>query len=459
MSIADIPEERLGGPRERSNERTPPHDLLAEQSTLGGMLLSADAVADVVESIRGTDFYVPKHELIFEAILSLYSHGEPTDVVAVTDELIKTGDLMRAGGADYLHSLTSIVPTAANSSYYASIVRERALLRRLVEAGTRIVQMGYNGQGEALDLVNNAQAEIYSVTGAEQAEDYVALEVAVGAAIEEIEAARGRDGQMTGIPTGFAGLDQLTNGLHPGQMIVVAARPAMGKSTLALDFARAAAIKHNRPTIFFSLEMGRSEIAMRLMSAEGAVPLQSMRKGSLDSRDWTTIASTRGRINDAPLYIDDSPNMTLVEIRAKCRKLKQRVGLQMVVIDYLQLMTSGKRVESRQQEVSEFSRALKLLAKELQVPVIALSQLNRGPEQRADKKPAISDLRESGSIEQDADMVILLHREAAYEKDSPRAGEADLIVAKHRNGPTDTVTVTFQGHFSRFTDMAPGDFG
>lgn len=802
MSIADISEDRMGRAPDRGSDRVPPHDLLAEQSTLGGMLLSADAVADVVESIRGTDFYVPKHELIFEAILSLYSHGEPTDVVAVTDELIKTGDLQRAGGADYLHSLTSIVPTAANSAYYASIVRERALLRRLVEAGTRIVQMGYNGQGEALDLVNNAQAEIYSVTGAEQAEDYVALDVAVGAAMEEIEAARGRDGQMTGIPTGFAGLDQLTNGLHPGQMIVVAARPAMGKalaldtplptptgwttmgavkvgdelydaagrptrvvaatevmtgrpcyeiefsdgstiiadaehqwwtetratrrgaggssivtteqmlatltvgeearanhsvrnagalqaleadlpvapyalgawlgdghtdgarmtsatdeipaliarsdiraqsrggmlyslqllereaevrtdenhaftallrkagvlgdkhvptaylrasesqrrellaglldtdgtvvrgvgscqfavtnkkladsvyelivslgyrcgrttkrvngrseasstcyilnfsttddvfwlerkrelhaqerpattlrtgrryvkairaiesvpvrcvqvdndehlylagesmipthnSTLALDFARAAAIKNNRPTIFFSLEMGKSEIAMRLMSAEGAVPLQSMRKGTLDTRDWTTMASTRGRINDAPLYIDDSPNMTLVEIRAKCRKLKQRVGLQMVVIDYLQLMTSGKRVESRQQEVSEFSRALKLLAKELQVPVIALSQLNRGPEQRADKKPAISDLRESGSIEQDADMVILLHREAAYEKDSPRAGEADLIVAKHRNGPTDTVTVAFQGHFSRFTDMAPGDF-
>lgn len=460
MSVADISEDRFGGPLEsRGPERTPPHDLLAEQSTLGGMLLSSDAVADVIEALRGTDFYVPKHELIFEAILSLYSHGEPTDVVAVTDELIKTGDLQRSGGADYLHSLTSIVPTAANAAYYASIVRERALLRRLVEAGTRIVQMGYNGQGDALDLVNNAQAEIYSVTGAEQAEDYVPLEVAVNAAVEEIEAARGRDGQMTGIPTGFSGLDQLTNGLHPGQMIIIAARPAMGKSTLALDFARAAAIKAQQPTIVFSLEMGRSEIAMRLMSAEGAIPLQSMRKGTLDSRDWTTIAATRGRINDAPLYIDDSPNMTLVEIRAKCRKLKQRVGLKMVVIDYLQLMTSGKRVESRQQEVSEFSRALKLLAKELQVPVIALSQLNRGPEQRADKKPALSDLRESGSIEQDADMVVLLHREAAYEKDSPRAGEADLIVAKHRNGPTDTITVAFQGHFSRFTDMAPGDFG
>jgi replicative DNA helicase len=454
VSIADIAPERLG-PR-REHERTPPHDVLAEQSALGGMLLSKDAVADVIETLRGIDFYIPKHELIFEAILTLYSHGEPTDVVAVTDELIKTGELERAGGADYLHSLTSIVPTAANAGYYASIVSERALLRRLVEAGTRIVQMGYSGQGEALDLVNNAQAEIYAVTGADAAEDYVPLTVAVDAAVEEIEAARGRDGQMTGIPTGFAGLDQLTNGLHPGQMIVVAARPAMGKSTLALDFARAAAIKAEMPTIVFSLEMGRSEIAMRLMSAEAAVPLQNMRKGTLDSRDWTTIAAVRGRIDSAPLYIDDSPNMTLVEIRAKCRRLKQRAGLKMVIIDYLQLMTSGKRVESRQQEVSEFSRALKLLAKELQVPVIALSQLNRGPEQRADKKPALSDLRESGSIEQDADMVILLHREAAYEKDSPRAGEADLIVAKHRNGPTDTITVAFQGHFSRFTDMAAG---
>ncbi|KRB36974.1 UNVERIFIED_CONTAM: replicative DNA helicase [Microbacterium sp. SLM126] len=454
MSIADISEERMGGPREF--ERTPPHDLLAEQSALGGMLLSKDAVADVIETLRGVDFYIPKHELIFEAILTLYSHGEPTDVVAVTDELIKTGELQRAGGADYLHTLTSIVPTAANAGYYASIVSERALLRRLVDAGTRIVQMGYSGQGEALDLVNTAQAEIYSVTGAEAAEDYVPLTVAVDAAVEEIEAARGRDGQMTGIPTGFSGLDQLTNGLHPGQMIIIAARPAMGKSTLALDFARVAAIKHDMPTIFFSLEMGRSEIAMRLMSAEGSIPLQAMRKGTLDSRDWTTIAATRGRINDAPLYIDDSPNMTLVEIRAKCRRLKQKAGLKMVVIDYLQLMTSGKRVESRQQEVSEFSRALKLLAKELGVPVVALSQLNRGAEQRSDKKPALSDLRESGSIEQDADMVVLLHREAAYEKDSPRAGEADLIVAKHRNGPTDTITVAFQGHFSRFTDMAPG---
>lgn len=437
----------------RTHERTPPHDLLAEQGALGGMLLSKDAVADVVEVARGADFYIPKHELIFDAVLNLYSHGEPTDVIAVTDELTKSGEITRAGGAEYLHTLTSLVPTAANAGFYASIVSEKAILRRLVEAGTRIVQMGYASEGEVLDLVNTAQAEIYGVNGNTETEDYVPLTTAVTSAIDEIEAAKGREGQMTGVPTGFVELDSLTNGLHPGQLIIVAARPALGKSTLALDFARAASIKHGMPSIFFSLEMGRSEIAMRLLSAETSVPLQSMRKGTVETRDWTTIASTRGRINDAPLYIDDSPNLTLVEIRAKCRRLKQRVGLKMVVIDYLQLMTSGKRVESRQQEVSEFSRALKLMAKELQVPVVALSQLNRGPEQRADKKPALSDLRESGSLEQDADMVILLHRESAYEKDNPRAGEADFIVAKHRNGPTATITVGFHGHFSRFADM------
>ncbi|CAN5244630.1 replicative DNA helicase [soil metagenome] len=455
MSIAHLglTSDQRSGVESRGHERTPPHDLLAEQSALGGMLLSKDAVADVVEVVRGADFYIPKHELVFDAILNLYSHGEPTDVIAVTDELTKSGELSRAGGAEYLHTLTSLVPTAANAGYYASIVAEKAILRRLVEAGTRIVQMGYASEGEVMDLVNNAQAEIYAVNGNTETEDYVPLTTAVNAAIDEIEAAKGREGQMTGVPTGFEELDQLTNGLHPGQLIIVAARPALGKSTLALDFARAASIKHDMPSIFFSLEMGRSEIAMRLLSAESSIPLQNMRKGTVENHDWTKIAATRGRINDAPLYIDDSPNMTLVEIRAKCRRLKQRVGLKMVIIDYLQLMTSGKRVESRQQEVSEFSRALKLMAKELQVPVIALSQLNRGPEQRADKKPALSDLRESGSLEQDADMVILLHRESAYEKDNPRAGEADLIVAKHRNGPTATVTVGFHGHFSRFADM------
>ncbi|MDJ1371724.1 replicative DNA helicase [Gulosibacter molinativorax] len=447
--------------RDRSREaqdgpRTPPHDLLAEQSALGGMLLSKDAVADVVEEVRGTDFYIPKHEIIFDAMHTLYAAGEPTDVIAVTDQLTKSGDLQRAGGAEYLHTLAGIVPTAANAGYYASIVAERAVLRRLVEAGTRIVQMGYGAEGEVVELVNQAQAEIYGVTGGVETEDYVPLSDALLDALGEIDAAQNRDGTMTGVPTGFRDLDALTNGLHAGQLIIIAARPGLGKSTFALDLCRSAAVHEKQPAIFFSLEMSRAEIAMRLISAEANVKLQHMRTGKVSDDDMQRIVRTQGDINDSPLYIDDSPNMTLVEIRAKCRRLKQKYGLKLIVIDYLQLMTSGKRVESRQQEVSEFSRALKLLAKELEVPVIALSQLNRNSEQRADKKPAVSDLRESGSLEQDADMVILLHREGAYEKDHPRASEADIIVAKHRNGPTDTITVLFQGHLSKFVDYAPG---
>ncbi|WP_179816212.1 replicative DNA helicase [Allostreptomyces psammosilenae] len=437
-------------------ERTPPQDLAAEQSVLGGMLLSKDAIADVVEVLKGADFYRPAHETIYGAILDLYGRGEPADPITVSAELTKRGELARVGGAAYLHTLVSTVPTAANAEYYAEIVRERAVLRRLVEAGTRIVQMGYAADGDVDEIVNNAQAEVYKVTEQRTAEDYAPLADIMEGALDEIEAISNRDGQMNGVPTGFADLDELTNGLHPGQMIVIAARPAMGKSTLALDFARAASVKHGMTSVFFSLEMGRNEIAMRLLSAEARVALHHMRTGNVSDDDWNKISRQMASVNAAPLYIDDSPNLTMMEIRAKCRRLKQRNDLRLVIIDYLQLMQSGgsRRPESRQQEVSEMSRSLKLLAKELEVPVIALSQLNRGPEQRTDKKPMVSDLRESGSIEQDADMVILLHREDAYEKESPRAGEADLIIAKHRNGPTSTVTVAFQGHYSRFVDMA-----
>lgn len=449
MSVAGLEHPEIDDePFRPANDRTPPHDLLAEQSALGGMMLSKDAVADVIETLRGVDFYLPKHEVIFDAILALYSHGEPTDVIAVSDELTKTGALQRAGGADYLHTLTALVPTAANAGYYASIVAERALLRRLVDAGTRIVQLGYAGEGDAVDLVNNAQAEIYSVTGSVTSEDYLPLSQALLGAVEQIERNRGDDDTLAGVPSGFADLDAVTNGFRPGQMVIIAARPGMGKSTLALDFARSAAIGHKLPTIIFSLEMGRTEIAMRLLSAESSVPLSALNKGDVDQRDWTTIAATQSRVSEAPLYIDDSANLTLVEIRAKCRRLRQRDGLKLVVIDYLQLMTSGKRVESRQQEVSDLSRALKLLAKELQLPVVALSQLNRGPEQRADRRPMLADLRESGSIEQDADLVILLHHEAEKE------GEVELILAKHRNGATKSVDVAFQPHFARFANMA-----
>jgi replicative DNA helicase len=361
------------------------------------------------------------------------------------------------GGAVYLHTLIASTPTAANAGYYAAIVAEQAVLRRLVEAGTRVVQLGYGaagGKGDVDDIVDRAQQEIYDVTEKRMSEDYSRLADVLQPTMDELDAIASRGGTARGVPTGIRDLDELTNGLQSGQMVVIAARPGVGKSTLGLDIARSASVKHHMPAAIFSLEMSKHEITMRLLSAEAKVPLHHMRAGSLSDEDWSKLARRMGEIADAPLYIDDSPNMTMMEIRAKARRLKQRNDLKLIVIDYLQLMTSGKKVESRQQEVSEFSRALKLLAKELELPVIAMSQLNRGSEQRQDKKPMLSDLRESGSIEQDADMVMMIHREDMYEKESPRAGEADIMLVKHRNGPTANVTVAFQGHYSRFVDMA-----
>ncbi len=380
-------------------ERTPPSNIEAEQSVLGGMLLSKDAIADVVEIIRSDDFYRPAHQMIYDVITDLYGRGEPADAVTVFDELQKRGEMARVGGAAYLHTLTAVVPTAANAGYYAKIVREQAILRRLIEAGTRIVSYGYGGQNEEVDdLVDRAQAEIYKVTERRTSEDYAPLADIMPGALDELEAIGSRGGQMVGVPTGFQDLDQLTNGLHPGQMIVVAARPAIGKSTLGLDFARSAAIKHGMTTVVFSLEMSRNEITMRLLSAEARVALHAMRSGMMGDDDWTRLARRMSEVAEAPLFIDDSPNMSMMEIRAKCRRLKQRNDLRFVIIDYLQLMSSPKKTESRQNEVSEISRAIKLLAKELEVPVIAISQLNRGPEQRTDKRPQVSDLRESGCL-------------------------------------------------------------
>jgi len=452
VSIAELNSTYTGSSDGPPDDRLPPQDLGAEQSVLGSMLLNKDAIADCLEVTKSADFYRPAHELIYDAVLDLYGRGEPADAITVADELGKRGDLTRVGGQAYLHQLIQSVPTAANAGYYAEIVHERAVLRRLVEAGTRIVQMGYGqGEGDVDEIVNRAQAEVYSVAEKRGGEDYHQLGEILNATMEEIEAAAGRTDEMTGVPTGFLELDNLTNGLHPGQMIVVAARPAVGKSTLGIDIARAAAIKHNMATAVFSLEMSRTEITMRILSAEATIQLQDLRKGLKGQEQWNKLARIMGKISDAPLFIDDSPNMSLMEIRSKCRRLKQQHNLRMVIIDYLQLMSSGKKVESRQQEVAEFSRALKLLAKELEVPVIAISQLNRGPEQRTDKRPQMSDLRESGSIEQDADMVILLHRDRS---DPERDGEADVIVAKHRNGPTADIVLAFQGHYSRFSNMA-----
>ncbi|MBO0865744.1 MAG: replicative DNA helicase, partial [Mycobacterium sp.] len=553
--------------------RQPPQDLVAEQSVLGGMLLSKDAIADVLERLRPGDFYRPAHQNVYDAILDLYGRGEPADAVTVAAELDRRGLLRRIGGAPYLHTLISTVPTAANAGYYAGIVAEKALLRRLVEAGTRVVQYGYAGAegSDVAEVVDRAQAEVYEVTDRRLSEDFIALEDLLQPTMDEIDAIASNGGLARGVPTGFAELDDVTNGLHPGQMIIVAARPGVGKalaldtplptptgwttmgdvavgdallgadgqptrvlaatdvmlgrpcyrvefsdgtvivadadhqwptgygvrttaelrcgldtvaaagsisryagratatlmapvlqldavrrvrsvpvrcvqvdngghlylagrgmvpthnSTLGLDFMRSCSIKHRMASVIFSLEMSKSEIVMRLLSAEAKIKLSDMRSGRMSDDDWTRLARRMSEISEAPLYIDDSPNLTMMEIRAKARRLRQKADLKLIVVDYLQLMTSGKKHESRQVEVSEFSRNLKLLAKELDVPVIAISQLNRGPEQRTDKKPMLADLRESGSLEQDSDMVILLHRPDAFERDDPRGGEADLI--------------------------------
>jgi replicative DNA helicase len=442
-----------------TNTPTPPQDDPAERSVLGAMLLSKDAIADVVEVLRGHDFYRPAHEIIYDTVLDLYGAGEPADPVTVASRLVNAGQITQIGGPAYLHTLIAEVPSTAGARSYAEAVRTAATLRALTMAGTRILQIGHRRSGAASetaeDAVTAAHAALDDATGARKASDCRPLGMLVEEVIDIVEAAGCHNMTMQGIPTGFADLDRLTHGLHPGQLVVIAARPAIGKSTLALDFARSAAMS-KLTTVLFSLEMSAQEVTMRFLSAQARVGLQKLRTGAVEDSDWIRIAEKIAELQDAPLFIDDSPNMSLPEIRAKCRRLKQRNDLKLIIVDYLQLMTSGRRVESRQQEVSEFSRTLKLLAKELGVPVVALSQLNRGPEQRADRRPLLSDLRESGAIEQDADLVILLHREDAYDRESPRAGEADLIVAKHRNGPTDTVTVAFQGHYSRFVDMAEG---
>ncbi|PLA28126.1 replicative DNA helicase [Corynebacterium coyleae] len=438
--------------------RTPPHDERAERSVLGAMLLNPDVILDVADGLRPDDFYHPAHQLIYQAILDLFSQGSSVDVLIVAARLDRLNELERVGGAPYLHTLISEVPTSANAGYYAEIVEEKSILRQLVNAGTQVVQLGYEGEEgmEIEALVDHAQQKVFSISRNNVGEDYRPLSELLKPTIDELTMIASGGALEAGVPTGFIDLDKLTNGLHAGQMIIIAARPGVGKSTLALDFMRSCSIHQGKTSVIFSLEMSASEIIMRMLSAETEIKLSSMRSGQMEERDWEKLTKRLTEIQDAPLFIDDSPNLTMMEIRSKARRLKQQHGLDLVVVDYLQLMSSGKRVESRQQEVSEFSRHLKLLAKELEVPVIAISQLNRGPEARTDKRPQLADLRESGSLEQDADMVFLLYRPDSQDRDDERAGEADIIVAKHRGGPIDTIPVAHQLHYSRFVNMAHG---
>lgn len=444
-------------PVEDTNRQVP-QDIPAEQAVLGGVMLSKQACAEVLEIISGADFYRPAHQKIFDAIVRLYGRGDPVDAITVATELADTGDLMKVGGAPYIHTLVSMVPTAASAAYYARKVAERATQRRLIEAGMRIIQLGYRA-GEDIarsmtEVATLAQQAVYEVTAREAAEGYSLLGDLLEPTLNEIEAIGNRGGELTGLPTGFIDLDRLLNGLHPGQLILVAARPSMGKSTLTTDIARHVSIHTNKSAAIFSLEMGKIELVMRILSAESRVPLHILRSGHLGDDEWMRLARCMGDIADAPLIIDDTPSLTLMQLRSKAQRLKQTHDIKLIVVDYIQLMSSPKRGASREREVAEISRGLKLLAKELEIPVIGVCQLNRGPEARHDKIPQLGDLRESGALEQDADVVILVHRDDYYDRESPRAGEADFIVAKNRNGPTDTITVAAQLDKCRFVDMA-----
>ncbi len=443
----------------RSYDRVPPHSLDAEVSVLGSALLSRGAATDAVESLQPEDFYRNAHRVVFEAVRELNGQGEPVDTVTVTDWLARRDRLDEVGGPAALHDLTAAVPTAANAAYYARIVREKALLRRLIDAGTAVTRLGYEGTEDARTIVDQAESLVYEVAQTTTTSEYERLGDLLNQSFEQIEALAEQSSEVTGLATGFDDLDRLTAGLQPQNLFVLAARPAMGKSSLALAVCHFATARLQQPALLFSLEMSKLEIVNRLLSSEARIDSSRLRTGRLEDTDWRKLGDALGTLAEAPLFIDDTPSISLLEIRAKSRRLKQKHGLSLVVVDYLQLMQSHRRVDSRQQEVAEISRGLKMLAKELDVPVIALSQLSRQPESRTDKRPQLADLRESGSIEQDADLVGFIYRDEVYDEDSPDKGIAELIIAKHRNGATGVVKLAFLDHLTKFANLARGHSG
>jgi len=436
---------------EDSNSSNPLYAVDAERATLGAALLSADAAADIADIVTADDFTTAAHTGIFTAITALTTAGQPVDPVTVLSYLNTTGVLDRIGGAATVHTLVAATPSPASGTYYAEHVRDAALRRRIQAAGAKIQQLAASAGSEPALIADTAEHELLNATETRAHTTYTALADLLDPTIELIESNATKT--VTGPIPPYHDLRTIIPELLPGQLIVIAARPSIGKSTIALDFVRHSAAR-NVPTALFSLEMSAQEIMTRYMSAESGTPMPRLLSGQLNDNDWEKVSSTVTASRSRPLYIDDSPNLSLMEIRSKSRRLKQRHNIKLLVVDYLQLMDTGltRSMANRQEEVAFFSRSLKLLGKELDIPIIALSQLNRGPEQRQDKRPMISDMRESGSIEQDADVIMLLHREDFYDR-TARPGELDVIVAKHRNGATGTTSVVFQGHLSRAVDM------
>ncbi|MBQ2916795.1 MAG: replicative DNA helicase [Clostridia bacterium] len=434
--------------------KVPPHDIDAEQAVIGSMLTDKDAVVEAVETLKPDDFYRQDNKTIYEAILNLYNRAEPIDIITVKSELTSLGKLEAVGGLEYLAVLPDKVPTTANVDKYIKIVEEKSILRRLIKASNELIDLGYAQSEEVDSIIDQAEKKVFEISQGKNKKGYTPIKDILVESFAEIEKLYNQKQPITGIPTGFADLDYKTAGLHNSDLVLVAARPAMGKSAFALNIATNAAVQAKVPTVIFNLEMSKSQLVNRILCSEAMVDSNKIRTGKMEEDDWVKLATALGPLSEAPIYIDDTPGITVTEIRAKCRKLKMEKNIGLIVIDYLQLIQgTGKRNSSREQEISEISRSLKILAKELDVPVIALSQLSRAAEQRADHRPMLSDLRESGAIEQDADIVMFLYRDDYYNPDSEKKNIAEVIMAKHRAGSTGTVELLWLGNYTKFVNI------
>ncbi len=433
----------------------PPQNLDAEESVLGAMMLSPGAIGAVSEVVSASDFYRESHGTIFRAALALYQKGEPVDAITLADELEERGELEGVGGRGRVHELAALVPATANAAHYARIVSEMATLRGLIQAGGEIARLGWERPGETADLVDRAESVIFNLAQERVTTEFTHIEDLLKEGFERITALYEAGAEVTGVPSGFRDFDRITSGFQPGNLIIIAARPSMGKSALGLCMAANLAVRHSTPVALFTLEMSKSEVTQRLMCSEAKVESNRLRNGKLAVDDWPRLTAACDKLAKAPIWVDDTGSITMMEIRSKARRLKSRhPDLGLIVVDYLQLMTSGLSAENRVQEVSQISRSLKVLARDLDVPIVALSQLSRAVEQRHDKRPILSDLRESGSIEQDADLVVFIYRDEYYNEESDQQGLAEVMVAKHRNGPTDGVKLSFLKRYAKFADLA-----
>jgi len=432
--------------------RIPPHNLEAEQSVLGSMLIDAEAVSVAAGTLKPEDFYSEAHKEIFEAMLNLYDRGEPVDLVTVVEELRQKGTLDGVGGAAYISDLSVAVPSTANLKYYIEIVQEKSILRQLIAASNEIIKDSYEAQEELDIILDRAEKRIFEISQRQVANYFEPIKNILLETYTKIEELSKKKGGIIGLPTGFHEFDQKTSGLHPSDLILVAARPSMGKTSFVLNIAQYVALRQKVPVAIFSLEMAKEQLVQRMLSSEANVELQKIRTGNLSEEDWLKLVRAAGPLSQAPIYIDDTGGLSVMEIRSKTRRLKMEKGLGLVVIDYLQLMSGRGRAENRQQEISEISRSLKALARELKVPVIALSQLSRAPEARTQHRPMLSDLRESGAIEQDADLVVFIYRDEYYNPNTDKKNIAEIIIAKQRNGPTGTIELVWLGQYTKFAN-------